>query len=825
MEKVPSSVPVTPTESSETPTKTLQTVSMKLLAGSTLGQTSKTNKKTSPSCNEKSAERKQVSVKPTSNLPGTNLQNSSRITSMMVERNKIILYGQEKKTAARKETASNRLNMKTAKVSESPTSKLPGMKFIRVKEAHVRTNLQNSVGTRKKMTMPSQERKEERKEMTPSNLENEMVKLNKELKELTFSSYMKFIKGVPDPYAFSSNEMMPKGSTNCPTPTASGGTIKRPTPTACCGPIKSLTPTASGGTIKRPTPTASCGPIKSPTPTTSGGTIKRLTPTTSGGTIKSPTPTVSGGTIKSPTPTASWGTIKSPTPTASWGTIKSPTPTASWGTVKSPTPTASWGTVKSQTPTASWGTVKSQTPTASGRTVKSLTPTASCGTVKRLTPTAYGRTVKGPTPTASWGTVKSPTPTASGRTVNSPIPTASWGTVKSPTPTASWGTVKSQTPNASGRTIKGQTPILSEGNIQHQSPTPSDGIINIMTPICTLFPDTDSELLPGGLPNYGNSCYVNASLQCLFTAESFCRELSDLLDNSTHTLKDTFLRCFVELSRLRKGSEVEGDSSKDLLLLALIESAAVHKPEFTIDNQNDAHEFLCYCLTQMEESGRKLGWQEDVNPRCPVTSNFKFKMRNIITCSSCGSQQNNKVEVFNHVPMPLKHDSVDQCLSDVVNKLTLLESKCEVCGGESAISRWKFHTLPRFLILQLNRFKMTEYHTVEKLVMPVDITPELQINCFPHSDMPGIENSRAEARETDRNELGGSTSTYRLISVLSHIGSTACYGHYVSECSSGTPTTWKTYDDKLVTLTSETDMLERRLTSAYVLLYERVSTG
>ncbi|XP_017326512.3 ubiquitin carboxyl-terminal hydrolase 2-like isoform X2 [Ictalurus punctatus] len=757
---------------------------MKLLAGSTLGQTSKTNKKTSPSCNEKSAERKQVSVKLTSNLPGTNLQKfyPLRITSMMVERNKIILYGQEKKTAARKETASNRLNMKTAKVSESPTSKLPGMKFIRVKEAHVRTNLQNSVGTRKKMTMPSQERKaaerkEERKEMTLFNLENEMVKLNKELKELTFSSYMKFIKGVPDPYAFSSNEMMPEGSTNCPTPTASGGTIKRPTPTACCGPIKSLTPTASGGTIKRPTPTASCGPIKSPTPTTSGGTIK------------------------------------SPTPTASWGTIKSQTPTASWGTVKSQTPTASWGTVKSQTPTASWGTVKSRTPTASGRTVKSLTPTASCGTVKRLTPTAYGRTVKGPTPTASWGTVKSPTPTASGRTVNSPIPTASWGTVKS------------QTPNASWRTIKGQTPILSEGNIQSQSPTPSDGIINIMTPICTLFPDTDSELLPGGLPNYGNSCYVNASLQCLFTAESFCRELSDLLDNSTHTLKDTFLRCFVELSRLRKGSEVEGDSSKDLLLLALIESAAVHKPEFTIDNQNDAHEFLCYCLTQMEESGRKLGWQEDVNPRCPVTSNFKFKMRNIITCSSCGSQQNNKVEVFNHVPMPLKHDSVDQCLSDVVNKLTLLESKCEVCGGESAISRWKFHTLPRFLILQLNRFKMTEYHTVEKLEMPVDITPELQIKCFPHSDTPGIENSRAEARETDRNELGGSTSTYRLISVLSHIGSTACYGHYVSECSSGTPTTWKTYDDKLVTLTSETDMLERRLTSAYVLLYERVSTG
>ncbi|KAF4088856.1 hypothetical protein AMELA_G00059510 [Ameiurus melas] len=337
--------------------------------------------------------------------------------------------------------------------------------------------------------------------------------------------------------------------------------------------------------------------------------------------------------------------------------------------------------------------------------------------------------------------------------------------------------------------------------------------------------DFGSERLPGGLPNFGNNCYVNASLQCLFTAESFCRELSNLVDSSTCTLEYLFLRCFVVLLRLRNSSEVQGDHKKGLLLKALMKSAAHYNPEFTIDNQNDAHEFLCYCLTQVEESGRKLGWQEDVNPRCPVTSNFKFKMWNIITCSSCGSQQNNNVEVFNHVSVPLKHDSVDQCLSDVVNKPTLLERKCEVCGGESASSRWTFHTLPRFLILQLNRFKMTRHYRVEKVKTPVDITPELQINCFPQSHTPGIENSRSEARETDRNALGGSISTYRLISVLNHIGRTACYGHYMSDCSSHNSDEWKIYDDDLVRLSSETDVLERRSTSAYVLLYERVSTG
>ncbi|KAB5579044.1 hypothetical protein PHYPO_G00190180 [Pangasianodon hypophthalmus] len=316
---------------------------------------------------------------------------------------------------------------------------------------------------------------------------------------------------------------------------------------------------------------------------------------------------------------------------------------------------------------------------------------------------------------------------------------------------------------------------------------------------------------------------VNASLQCLFTAESFCGELSYLLDNSVHKLEDTFLRCFVELSRLRKSSEVQGGISKDSLLLALIESATDINPEFTISQQNDAHEFLCHCLTQMEESGRWLGWQEDVDPRCPVRANFKFKMRNIITCSSCGSRQN-KVEVFNHISLPLVHNSVDQCLYDIVNNPTVLESKCKMCGGECANSRWTFHTLPRFLILQLNRFKVTEYYTVVKLHMPVEIKPELQINCHPESDTPEIENSKAEARETDRNELGGSAATYRLISVLSHVGSTTLCGHYLSDCSSSSHQ-WMTYNDQRVTLTTEMDVLKMRSTSAYVLLYERVSTG
>ncbi|XP_053485665.1 uncharacterized protein LOC128610399 isoform X2 [Ictalurus furcatus] len=651
-------------------------------------------------------------------------------------------------------------------------------------------------------------------------------------------------KEHPAAFTENSNEMMLEGNIKSPSPTPSEENIQSQSPAASGGTIKRPIPTASGGTIQSPSPTPSEENVQSQSPTASGGTIQSPSPSPSEENIKRPIPTASWGTIKSPSPTPSGGTTKSPSPTPSGGTIKRPIPTASGGTIKSPRPTPSVGTIKSPSPTPSGGTIKSPSPTPSEENIQSQSPTASGGTIKRPIPTAFTGTIKRPIPTAFTGTINRPIPTAFGGTIKRPIPTAFTGTMKRPIPTAFGGTIKRPIPTAFTGTMKRPIATASGGTIKSPCPTPSDGIINIMTSIYTLFPDTDfdSELLPGGLPNFLSNCYINASLQCLFTAESFCRELSDLLDNSTHTLEDSFLRCFVELLRLRNSSEVQGDRKKGLLLQALMKSAAHYNPEFTIDIQNDAHEFLCYCLTQMEESGRKLGWQEDVNPRCPVTSNFKFKMRNIITCSSCGSQQNNNVEVFNHVSVPLKHDSVDQCLSDVVHKRTLLESKCEVCGGDSASSRWTFHTLPRFLILQLNRFRMTKRYTVQKVETPVDITPELQINCFPQSDTPGIgashaKNSRAEARETDRNELvrerqrdtmkdeGGSTSTYRLISVLNHIGRTACFGHYTSDCSSHSSHQWKIYDDELVRLTSETDVLERRSTSAYVLLYERVSTG
>ncbi|XP_046692616.1 ubiquitin carboxyl-terminal hydrolase 37-like isoform X2 [Silurus meridionalis] len=335
-----------------------------------------------------------------------------------------------------------------------------------------------------------------------------------------------------------------------------------------------------------------------------------------------------------------------------------------------------------------------------------------------------------------------------------------------------------------------------------------------------------SNLLPScSLPNFDSNCYINASLQCLFTAETFCKELSDLLENASPHIDDKFSRSFVKLSKLRSSSELQSNDNVNSLLMDLITSAAQVNPEFTFFQENDAHEFLCHCLTQLKESVQRLRLQKNVMTRCPVGSNFFFKMRNIISCSSCEFTRS-KVEVFNHISVPPNHNSLEKCFHDLLNTQTVLESNCEKCGGKSATSLWVLHTLPRFLILHLNRFKVTQSGTISKLTTKVEIPPELLISRHSQLDAPKNENSSDEASETDQNELVENNiqdegkSSYRLISFISHIGRT----QFSADCFTKNSDLWMSCNDEIITLVNKTDLLELGLSSAYVLLYERVST-
>ncbi|KAL0610043.1 Ubiquitin carboxyl-terminal hydrolase 29 [Plecturocebus cupreus] len=120
-------------------------------------------------------------------------------------------------------------------------------------------------------------------------------------------------------------------------------------------------------------------------------------------------------------------------------------------------------------------------------------------------------------------------------------------------------------------------------------------------------------------------------------------------------------------------------------------------------------------------------------------------------------------------------------------------------------------------------------HTEETLSPPTEF--RLQKADLNHqgafgSDNPGnedildTENTRGEVKELTRNmKMGDPLQAYRLISVVSHIGSSPDSGHYISDAYDFQKQAWFTYNDLCVSEISETKMQEARLQSGYIFFY------
>ncbi|XP_017277152.2 ubiquitin carboxyl-terminal hydrolase 37-like [Kryptolebias marmoratus] len=71
------------------------------------------------------------------------------------------------------------------------------------------------------------------------------------------------------------------------------------------------------------------------------------------------------------------------------------------------------------------------------------------------------------------------------------------------------------------------------------------------------------------------------------------------------------------------------------------------------------------------------------------------------------------------------------------------------------------------------------------------------------------------------------TARYSLVSIISHVGSTADSGHYISDGvyrnkDMGDVTDcWLTYDDEDVSPTTGASVCQKRATTAFLLFYEK----
>ncbi|XP_008581288.1 PREDICTED: ubiquitin carboxyl-terminal hydrolase 26 [Galeopterus variegatus] len=253
-----------------------------------------------------------------------------------------------------------------------------------------------------------------------------------------------------------------------------------------------------------------------------------------------------------------------------------------------------------------------------------------------------------------------------------------------------------------------------------------------------------------GLPNLGNTCYMNAVLQSLFSIPSFT---DDLLNHNFpwgELSRDNLTMCLIQLLLLRDIYDIK---IKREILVSIKAAISAVADIFSDNIQNDAHEFLSHCLDQMKENMRKLNiiWKtksessEENSPQqgfagnaatkvliCPVTSNFEFELLLTIICKGCG-QAVLKTELNNSLSLNLPQGAKALPLSvqstfDFFFKAEELEYNCKKCKHKSSVAVHKFTRLPRVLILHLKRYSLNENWSLKKDDQQVIISKYLKLS-------------------------------------------------------------------------------------------------
>ena len=311
-----------------------------------------------------------------------------------------------------------------------------------------------------------------------------------------------------------------------------------------------------------------------------------------------------------------------------------------------------------------------------------------------------------------------------------------------------------------------------------------------------------SQPSPGGLINLGNTCYMNAVIQALYSS-SAVRSLVQAHGKGKGPVITALARVFDDLKSGRTTSP------------SCIRSALGRtQSKFCGYEQQDAEEFLRYLLAAVHEEIRSSISRSSPQPPRDADDAWNQYKRleesdlvnliagqhsSVIECGLCG-HRSYCWDPFWELSLPLPRCSqvtIEKCIREFESLETLDHDErptCEKCKRPvPATKRLTVERPPQLLVIHLKRFNNQGF----KLSSP---KPVVNQNLF--------------LRRTN----------YSLLACVSHHGSYANSGHYTAYCCSdsvdraGSSKSWFHMDDERVTELKNMD-LESNLSDAYLLLY------
>ncbi|XP_066595490.1 ubiquitin carboxyl-terminal hydrolase 36 isoform X2 [Prorops nasuta] len=306
-----------------------------------------------------------------------------------------------------------------------------------------------------------------------------------------------------------------------------------------------------------------------------------------------------------------------------------------------------------------------------------------------------------------------------------------------------------------------------------------------------------------GMYNVGNTCYLNSTLQALFHVPAL---VNWLLSDSHHTSKceqndggGECLTCAVAKT-LQFSHEKSGCAIKPFYVynkLKLICRTMVP------GQQEDAHEFLRYLLEGMERAylvRHKASKLESYSKETtPINQIFGGYIRTEVKCLQC-RHVSTTFQHFQDLLVDIrKASTLDEALSSYFSREQLDNNdyKCEACKRRvPATKQFSLERPPKVLCVQLKRFSVLG----GKISRHIGFKQTIDMGPYLWKE-PGEAPSQL---------------TYRLMSMVTHMGPSVNCGHYtaVAQVSTGQ---YYSFDDSCVRPISLNNVLS---TNAYIMIFE-----